>query len=150
MEACVSDLLICPSRWLHPVVSSDQQRLPAFRFLPSCNVVFLPQIISKGLAARTPHFPDIITSKKVSPSFFDAPAAAISLLPDGNVFRSLEPQPGVGTGLGGGAFRRGHRQYKYKPAPTHLAAHLFCTDLIPTAAGTALPIEVEIGEWTSE
>jgi hypothetical protein len=35
------------------------------------------------------YFPPIYTSKLVSPSFFDAPAAADSLLPDGDVFKNL-------------------------------------------------------------
>ncbi|GAX82245.1 hypothetical protein CEUSTIGMA_g9673.t1 [Chlamydomonas eustigma] len=72
------------SHWLEGIVPNRSENLPA-----SLTGTKIIQIISRGLAGRTAHFPPIYTSKLVSPSFFDAPAASDSLLPDGNAFKNL-------------------------------------------------------------
>jgi len=47
----------------------------------------LTQIITRPLAPRARHFPPFRTFREIYPSYFEAPAAADALLPDGVVFK---------------------------------------------------------------
>ena len=85
------DAVAFTTPWHSQLLHADRLQISkgALCLAPSHKLPCMSQIISKGLAARASYFPSLVTSKQVSPSFFNAPAAEKSLLPDGNIFRFL-------------------------------------------------------------